>query len=164
MRDHSVVHRVRLGRDQTIGTIPMSVELKSIKAKVTDPQKVEKILDSYYEQGVEIELSEGPDGWNLAMTFRDHVFDSWSWPQALHWERLPSEEQSPDEDQWDDELDKRYDEEGDEGFLSLLRELAPHLETPLVILWAGQHWDAGSAKAWIVQPGARAVETLDVHP
>ena len=141
----------------------MSVELKSIKAKVTDPQKVEKILDSYYEQGVEIELSEEADGWTLAMTFRGDDFDGYLWPQALHWERLPSKEQYPDEDEFDSELDKRYDEEGEKGFLALLRELAPHLETPLVILAADWDYNRGSAQVWSVQPGGREVEMLDVY-
>ena len=68
----------------------------------------------------------------------------------------------PDDEEWYEEVEKRFDEEGAEGFLALLRELAPHLETPLVILWGAELWRDFSTKAWIVQPGAREVEILDV--
>jgi hypothetical protein len=163
MRDLSGVHRVRLGPDQTKGTIPMPVTLTSTKAKVSDPQKVEKILDSYYEEGVAIQLSEEPDGWTLAMTFRDGDIDGYELPVALPRERLPSEEQYPDDEEWNEEVNNRFDEEGAEGFLALLRELAPHLETPLVILWGAELWRDYSAKAWVVQPGASEVEMLDLN-
>jgi hypothetical protein len=55
-----------------------------------------------------------------------------------------------------------YDEKGQDGFLQLLRDLAPHLETPLVILCLSAPCCTGSAVAWSVQPGVREVEMLEI--
>jgi hypothetical protein len=74
-----------------------------------------------------------------------------------------TEEDESDEDSWEeDEWDRRHRDEGDNGFLALLRDLAPHLETPLLVLAMEQGFMGASAQAWIVQPGAKEVETLGV--
>jgi hypothetical protein len=155
----------------------MSVQLTSTNAKVNDPQTVRKILDSYALRGVDIELCEEGSGGTLKMAFQEGDPDWWAWPLALHRDQWPDEEQYPDEDQFDEdelgededelgetEWGKRYEEKGEEGFLALLRDLAPCLETPLMLLVVGKdHFTSFySAQAWTVHPGSKNVETLDV--
>jgi hypothetical protein len=62
----------------------MSVELTSTNAKVNDPQRVRKILDSYAWRGVEIELHEEGSGGTLELAFQEGDPDWSEWPQAVH--------------------------------------------------------------------------------
>jgi hypothetical protein len=147
----------------------MSVELTSTKVKVSDHRAVRKILDSYALRGVEIELHEKGSGGTLELTFQERDPDWVEWPLALHRDQWPDEEQHPDEELDEDELgetewDKRYDEKGEEGFLALLRDLAPCLETRLMILVVGKDRFTSfySAQAWTVHPRSKQVETLNV--
>jgi hypothetical protein len=143
----------------------MSVELTSTKTKVNDPQTVRKILESYASQGVDIELYEEGPGGTLEMAFQEGEPDWFEWPLALHRDRWPSEDpdQELDEDEWGEtEWDRRYEEQGEEGFLALLRDLAPHLATPLTLLRVAMDRGSCAAQAWTVHPGSKEVETLDV--
>jgi hypothetical protein len=145
----------------------MSIELTSTKAKVRDTQNVREILESYALQGVDIELYEEGPGGTLELAFQGGDPDWFEWPLALHRDRWPSEDpdQELDEDEWGEtEWDKRYEEQGEEGFLALLRDLAPCLETPLMLLVVGKDRFTSfySAQAWTVHPGSKEVETLDV--
>jgi hypothetical protein len=143
----------------------MSVIVTSTKAKVRDPEGVRKVLSSYVWEGVEIKLQEEDSGWTLEMTYRDEDLDSWATPAVLHLLDLPSEGEYPDEKalfqaEWD-----AFHEKGDEGFLTLLRQLAPHLESPLLILRAAATSSNGidyAARAWRVEPGAKEVESLEI--
>jgi hypothetical protein len=142
----------------------MSVTLKSTKAKVRDPEKVRAVLDSYALKGVEIELREEGSGWFLEMAYHDGDPEWWEWPVAVRPEQLPSEEQYADEEAFDEAEDDVYEEKGHEGFLALLRDLAPHLESALLILFSLKtlNYYDHAAQAWHVQPGATEVETLEV--
>ena len=148
----------------------MSVELTSTKARVRDPQKVREILATYDVKGVEIQLREEGAGWVLEMGSHIVAWDEGEWPQALHFDDWPDEDPYPDEDEGDEvelgetEWDKRFMEKGDEGFLALLRDLIPCLETPLLILVTVRDavFHSIYSQAWNVQPGAREVQTLEV--
>jgi hypothetical protein len=141
----------------------MSVTVTSTKAKVRDPERVREVLDSYEWEGVEIKLQQEGFGWTLEMAHHDEDSDSWVWPAALRREDVPSEDQYPDMDDLLDAELKLYLEKGGEGFLALLRELAPHLESPLLILVTAASQSGGldyAASAWRVEPGAKEVEVL----
>jgi hypothetical protein len=156
--------------DKMKGLIPMSVMVTSTKAKVRDPEKVRAVLESYQWEGIEVELHEGGQQWVLAMAFEEGDFDWWEWPLALHRGQWPSEDRYPDEEKWDEETlgetewDRAYEEKGAEGFLALLRDLAPYLETPLLILVTIRDISDHSvqSQAWSVHPGAKEVETLGI--
>ena len=143
----------------------MSATVTSTKAKVRDPERVREVLESYEWEGVEIKLQEEDSGWTLEMAYRDEDWESCDWPAALRSEDLPSEDQYPDEDALYDARADLLGEKGGEGFLALLRELAPHLESPLQVLavaaspFDGFYYGAG---AWRVEPGGKEVETLEV--
>jgi hypothetical protein len=141
----------------------MSATLTSTKAKVHDPEKVREVLDSYEWEGVEIHFLEEETGWILELTNHDPDWDSAAWPQALRSEEVPHEEQYPDEEERYDALSDRFCENGDKGFLALLRDLAPYLDTPLLILVSGSaRSNECSGQVWRVQPGDTEVETLEV--
>src|SRR3954447_16595115 len=111
----------------------MSIELQSTEVKVRDCRRVREILDSYAWEGVEIELSgKGPTG-TLVMTYSEPLSDVWGWPQALHKNQWPDDD-FEDDAQADQAWFELFEEKGGEGFLSLLRSLAPFLESPLMIL------------------------------
>jgi hypothetical protein len=152
----------------------MTTELTSTKTRVRDPQMVRVLLYAYKVRGVETRLSdEGATG-TLSMAYQDVDPDWFEWPVALHRDQWPDEEpdagpEEPDteedpgdEDRGETEWDRCFDEMGQEGFLALLRRLAPYLETPLLIQATISTWDdrtAGS-RAWLVHPGSREVVTL----
>jgi hypothetical protein len=146
----------------------MSVKLNSTKAKVRDPEKVREILDSYEWQGMEIELQDEGAGWILTMSYLDIDWESWEWPRALRLEdlsALPSEDQYPNEDDFFETEFNLYQEKGEEGLLALLRELAPHLESSLLIVVVTASPSDGfyyAARVWRVEPGAKEVETLEI--
>jgi len=147
----------------------MEAKVESTKAKVSDPQKVREILDSYDLRGAEIKLQKDKDGWVLEVAFEgdsdndDESLDWWPSPAALHRDHWPKEEEYPDEDALFDEWARRIGEQGDEGFLALLRDLGNALETPLLILAADHDFEDSSAKVWRVQPGNEKVETLHIR-
>jgi hypothetical protein len=102
------------------------------------------------------------------MEFEDEDV-AFQWPQALPLDLWPDEELAESELEKDEfgrtEWDRLYQEKGNEGFLALLRDLAPYLKTPLMILFLHRplpHYDPSSARAWTVHPGSKEVETLDV--
>jgi hypothetical protein len=117
------------------------------------------------------------------MAYHEGDPEDYQFPEAVRRDQLPNEEDFhedgeedlpdedddegfPDEDRWYKAVDKLYEEKGEEGFLALLRELAPHLESPLLILevWNDVFFGhAHGAEVWHVQPGASEVETLGVE-
>jgi hypothetical protein len=100
------------------------------------------------------------------MAYKDQDPDAWEGPVALPRSQWPSGdpdavgENELDETEWD----RAFDDKGAEGYRALLLELAPYLETPLMVLLGLWNLQDGSAQAWSVQPGAKEVETLDVSP
>jgi hypothetical protein len=98
------------------------------------------------------------------MAYKDQDPDAWEGPVALPRSQWPSGD--PDELGEDElgetEWDRAFDEKGAEGYRALLLELAAYLETPLVVLLGLSDLKHCSARAWIVQPGAKEVETLVV--
>jgi integrase len=130
---HSRMTRLR----ERAGLEPLGGErlvLYSARHRVRDPERVREALDSYAREGLEIKLQEEGSGWTLEMAYRDEDWESWDLPAALSINDLPREDQYPDEDAYFEAEGKDYRERGDQGFLTLLRELAPHLESPLLIV------------------------------
>jgi hypothetical protein len=158
-------HRGARFNRKTKGTIQMATTVTSTKAKVRNPEGVRKVLSSYVREGVEIKLQEEGSGWTLEMAYHDEDLDSWASPAALDIVDLPGKDEYPDEDALFEAEWEAFHEKGEEGFLTLLRQLAPHLESPLLILRAAATSDNGidyAARAWRVEPGAKEVETLEI--
>jgi hypothetical protein len=143
----------------------MGVTLKSTKVYVRDVDRLRERLAEYEWEGVEFSLREEAAKWTLELVYSDDHQLEWDSPRALKLADLPDEEADPDDDDYSDEEAEADEKRGVEGFLSLLRELAPHIESALLILVGEDrelegHWY--SAQAWLVQPGAKEVETLSV--
>jgi hypothetical protein len=138
----------------------MSTKLVSTKARVGARKKVRAILDSYATDGVEFRLTDDRRGWFLEAAFEEDDLGAWGFAAAVHHDQLPDKEAYADEGAWMEAWDGVLVEKGQEGFLVLLRELAPHLKTPLLILSASWGGAEGGARAWIVQPGAKEPVTL----
>jgi hypothetical protein len=151
----------------------MASTLKSTKAKVRDPEKARAVVDSYACRGVEVRLQEKGSEYTLELAYHDGEPEDSQLPEALKHDQLPNEEDfpeedddedSPDKDGWDAVVDKLYEEKGEEGFLSFVRELALYIESQLLILfssWTLNYHDHG-AQVWHVRPGATEVETQKV--
>ena len=144
----------------------MATKLTSTKAKVPAPEEVRNILQDYDYKGVEIKLTKRKGSVTLKISFEETQPDYWQWPSALHRRFWPSEYLDLDLD--DPEANKVFDlmydlheKHGAKGFLALLHELGPHLETQLVILVVCSEWSKSWGRVWIVHPGG-AVETLNV--
>jgi hypothetical protein len=134
----------------------LSTQLTSTKATIRDPEKVRVILEAYAKRGAEIQIQKRSFGWALEMAFRDNTPDESEWPLALRRDELPSKD-APGADQ---ALDDLYEKKGSDGFLALLRDLAAHLESPLLVLVVGSERGKGMAQAWSVMPGADEIDTL----
>jgi hypothetical protein len=148
----------------TQGVLPMCVKVGSTNANVRDLQKVREILDSYWLVNVEIELRQEGSEWFLQMAHVDMNDDCWDLPLAFRREDLPDLAGDPDEDPLNVARATRFFEKGGAGFLDLLRELAKHIASPLMILWAALTMKDGpacSVQFWRVQPGADEVETFN---
>jgi hypothetical protein len=137
---------------------------------VRDPQKVREILKTYVVRGVEIRLRKRGPGGTLVMAFKDEDPGAWEPPLAFPRSQWPRGDPHPDEDERDadergeTESDTAYQEKGAEGFRAFLGELAPYLETPLVVLLAYSEDPYSYAHVWRVEPGAREVEVLGFPP
>jgi hypothetical protein len=141
----------------------MSVRLTSNKARIRDLQEVREILDSYEWDNLDLTFQEEGAVWTLEIHYHDYDLDAWERQVALRDEDLPSKVEYPDEDDHFDGESDLLKEKGDEGFLALLCELAAHLESLLVILVAVTSLIAdnvSATQAWLVEPGAKEVETL----
>lgn len=135
------------------------IAVSSTKPKVRDTEKLSEILNGHNCLRVKFVLDEAG---NLEVVLANNPDLEDEWPQAIKPSQLPSREAYAEEYEWEDAVDFAFGEKGDEGFLELLLEMAPYLESPLIIL-AIQHPDADSdAKVWLVQPAATEVQTLEV--
>ena len=77
----------------------------------------------------------------------------------MKWDMLPCEEEFDDDDAW---FDAKFDillENGSDGFLALLIELAPYLQAPLIILMLDTDCPF-AAETWLVEPNCKNVQTL----
>jgi hypothetical protein len=133
--------------------------VESTKTKVNNVTAVQDILDNYwcgFEPQIEPEHA-GTGTLTLAGWDAD--------PQAVHVDQWPDDEEYPDEDDWDDAMQLVLEEKGNEGFVAMLRELAPYLQTPLTVVWHSifeGHF--GGAGQWTVQPGSPDVQVQEVFP
>ncbi len=135
----------------------MPFDLKSTKAKVKDVEKVMELLNNnYFRAGFDFRVD---DEGNLEVV---SVPGDDSWPRALKRSQMPREEEYQDADEWYEDLREMEDEEGDSGFLSLLRDVGAYLETTLTILAVEFENADCIGRVWIVQPGSGKVETLKV--
>jgi hypothetical protein len=144
----------------------MAISVHSATAKVRDPEEVRTILASFKVRGVEIQLNNESaqwpelEDWSLELTFKDEHPNAMGGPKALPADQWPKEDDGQ-EDQWGQtELDRRFEQKGDDGFEELLLKLAPHLAAPLLILSVTRHGPDCDAHAWRVEPGCKEVETL----
>jgi hypothetical protein len=156
-------HRSALDPDtQRKGTKPMALDAKSTRAKVRDLETIRDILDSYEVRGISFQLEEGEGEFTLVAVL-DENNDIEDEPIALHYSQHPNEEQYANDDDYYDALIDLYYEKGGDGFLALLNELAPHLETPLLILtiWGEGVFGYHGAGTWNVRPRGE-VEALVV--
>jgi hypothetical protein len=142
----------------------MGVTLKSNKVYVRDVERLRERLADYEWEGVEFVIREEGSRWTLELVYSEDDLEVWASPAAVKLEDLPDVEADPDDD-YSEAEGEVWVEKGEEGFLSLLGELAPHVESALLILVGEGSLLSGhghSAQAWLVQPGAKEVETLQV--
>jgi hypothetical protein len=140
----------------------MSCTLTSTRAMVSDVKKVREIVRDYKLKGVEVRITKKGNGGVLVMDFQDDDPDWWEDPAALHRTDWPTGDLHEDE-YGEDDWHRKFEKKGESGFLSLLRELAPLLQDPLVILGAtrAEMVDV-SVQAWLVMPNAEDVQTIDL--
>src|SRR5262245_17449350 len=99
--------------------------ITSNSAKVNDLDAVLVILGEY-ETNCAVLVRRDEDGQGGMIRFRGAD----SPPKAVLYDELPPPDDTDgSSDDWLDVLD----DEGDEGFVNLLRDLGPYLETPLVV-------------------------------
>jgi hypothetical protein len=138
---------------------PQLLKVTCIEAKVRDADvgNLQEVLDTYYTRGALFVLT---DGYLKVDTEPDEV-----WCDALKWDQVPDPEEFPDEDSYWEASCEVWQKEGKEGFLALLLEIAPYLESPLIILAVcDRDLEPGySAQVWSVQPGTMEVKTLTVR-
>jgi hypothetical protein len=137
----------------------MSMHARSTQTQVREPQKVREVLDSYILRLIGSKIYEESDGWFLELWYRDkHSFDAGE-PLAVRRDLLPRGKKIRKA-----ALENLIQEEGEAGFISLLRELIPFLVTPLMVLSVSYSESSMYALAWLVLPGAEDVKTLAVSP
>ena len=146
----------------------VNVDVNCTKAKTKGKQKVGEVLSRYELEGVQF-LLDKKGNLEVAVEKDDDQEYGEVWPRAVKKNQLPDRNKYRDEDSWWDAVFEVFAERGDEGFVTLLGELAPHLATPLIIL-AARLIDGyvGAAQMWRIAPGAKKVgakkvETLGVN-
>ena len=126
--------------------------LTSNKARVTDRAAVLRVLEDYFYQcDIDVQGEEGSAAGTIGFSSGE------GGPDAVRYEDYDLPE---DEDEEFDALSDHQDEDGERGFVKLLREVAPYLETPLTVQ-AVSYWNDGFpiwAREWHVRPGAEEVE------
>lgn len=136
----------------------MSTDLTSNKARVWDEEALGDVLDAYIWTNVDVSLREEDGKWVLEMNWVDDAYEYCLLPFALKRDQLPDHLQDSeikDNDELADFVADLEQEEGFGDFGSLLQDLAPHLETPLMVLWAGKDdcRHTADSHAWLVRPG-----------
>src|SRR5262249_40093741 len=140
------------------------VTVKSNKVYVRDVERLRERLTDYEWEGVEFVIREEGARWTLELEHSEDDPEVCDSPRAVKVEDLLDMEADPDDEDCEAEGEV-WAEKGEEGLLSLLGELAPHVESALLILVGeGSEFDGFhySAQAWLVQPGAKEVVTLRV--
>src|SRR4029077_21049542 len=138
----------------------MSVKLRSAAGKLNDAIRAGQTCAKYrYTFSLEIRADgENPATGTLRISGRN-------WPAALKKEQIPEDGKDSDDESRFNALAALYEQKGEQGFVALLLDLAPCLETPLTIQAIEYDFDEFHiAREWIIQPGARAVETRTMLP
>jgi hypothetical protein len=152
--------------------------MNSTKARVKDghTEPVRNIVDSYESRDARIGLWKEAGSWILQIEddhdprwepdWANHDDPEMSkFPAVVRRDRLPSKEQFPDKETWDNARNLVFLKEHEEGLRALLGELADHLETPLVVVTlygalVGSS-EAGT-NALAVQPDGKEVVMVEV--
>ncbi len=137
----------------------MSVSIENItstRAKV-NVEKAAKVFRKYALQGIEFLIDHQGVLTAVGVDSEDVVA---RYPLAVPVRRLPTEKEYPDEGDRLAERETVFEEEGDAGFIALLKDLAGCLQTPLMILAVMEEDGWRSSQVWRVEPGSRQVETL----
>jgi hypothetical protein len=138
----------------------MSTKLVTNKVRIRDPKKVRASLDPRQMDGIKFRVRKQGTGYVLDAAFKTWDPTDWQAPVAVRLDQLPAREGYADEEAWLEAADEVLSAKGREGFLALLRELAPHLEAELLILSASRGEGRCWAEVWCVRPGAKEVQTL----
>jgi hypothetical protein len=140
----------------------MATKLVSSKARIRDAKTVRAILDAREMVRVEFRLVKKGKGSVLDATFEGQDPGARARPAAVCLDELRAQMGYAHKDAWVEAVDHALGAKGGEGFLALLRELAPHLETDLLILSASHAEGRCWAEVWYVRPGAKDVQHLKV--
>lgn len=137
--------------------------LLSNVAKITNVGAVEQILDGY-DSYIEFDLRPEESGQRGTL----QVSPDDEWPRALKDSLVPDRDDFEDDESWLEAIDEASAKEsdrgqcqGDEGFVCLLQEIAPYLETPLRIFHVCVY-KCHDHREWTVRPGATEVLVTDV--
>jgi hypothetical protein len=137
----------------------MSYELFVSKTKVNDAGAVRRVLAGYFcTVTFEVADATEPGAGTLLggpWQYGPAEPNDFDWPQAVKEELL--DRPVPDADAF---VALVLDRHGDQGFVDLLRALAPYLASPLTVQ-AARRFGEGQpihAREWHVKPGATEVE------
>jgi hypothetical protein len=130
------------------------------KAKVNNVKAVRKILERYDSRLPLEVVADGKDGKGRLVLGRQDPFDS-RWPSAV--DDLP-DEAFDDDDWWFDGRDELHEKLGEKGLTDLLIELAPYLDSPLIVQAASvsSMGEFGRAKEWTIGPQDKEVEVKEI--
>ena len=129
----------------------MSANIKSTAAKLSDAIGAREICGKYrFNFSIAVcAAGENPATGTLRISGKN-------WPAALLQEQVPADDKDSDDESRFNALAMLYEQKGEEGFIALLRDLAPCLETPLTIQATEYNYaEFHIAQEWIVQPGAK---------
>jgi hypothetical protein len=137
------------------------LELNCTQAKLKDPQKAREVIAKYKTWFFGFEILESHDAATIQVVPTEDE-DYWEWPKAIRSDEYPVESDYADLDAYQDaELDACLDADN-KHFLQLLEELAPFLETPLIVLALMDEDGDTDVAVWSVYPGVKQVETLGI--
>ena len=130
----------------------------STKTKA-DFEKVQEILSRYQLECIDFVFDKNGYLHAIGEKGNEEVL-----PRAVLVVDLPKREDFEDEQEYWDSMWYVFSDEGEKGFIALLRELATCIETPMTILSAGIGGNhSASAYMWSIEPGSAEVQTLDAY-
>jgi hypothetical protein len=135
----------------------MSAYLKCMPARISNVEMVIDIIDSYATDFFDFRLRTDEQGaLNLVIEGGEY------YPRAVKWETIPDNDLH--DDRWMDFMDRIFEDHGEEGLMNMLTELAPHLETPLRVVFVSLDSDCDVvAQDWLMDPLTSKINTTKIR-
>jgi hypothetical protein len=141
------------------GYVPLAINEPTVK----NVPEVRRILDQY-DSRLPLEVIAEGDGSVGTLTLRQEMYEAEEWPSAVKVEDLPAEGAFNDIDLENEVVDSLHEKRGQRGLTTLLLELAPYLDSPLIVKAASFSSDGEFYRAaeWTTRPGAAEVEVKEI--